>query len=71
MRMYTVIFEQDGEIIASFSTPAADETDARRQVDVFFGVFSREHAEDTPKRGDNVSIRIELTELYMAKRGRR
>ena len=68
MRMYIVIFEQDGEIIATFTTHAADEAAARGQCDAFFEDFSREHPEDTPPRGNDVSIRVELTELHMVKK---
>lgn len=61
MRMYTVIFEQDGETIATFTTHAVDEEGARSQCDAFFQAFSRDHPDDAPPQGDGVSIRVEPT----------
>jgi len=57
MRMYTVIFEQDGETIATVTTHAADEEGARAWCDAFF----REYPEYA--LGDGVRIRVERTKL--------
>lgn len=63
-RMYTVIFEQDGKTVATFTTHAADEDDARNQCDAFFQAFSGDlHPEDVPPRGENVRIRVEPAKL--------
>jgi hypothetical protein len=57
--MYTVIFEQDGETIATFTTHAADEEGARARCDAFF----REYPEYAPHPGNGVRIRVERTKL--------
>jgi hypothetical protein len=65
MRMYTVIFEQDGEPIATITTHAANEEDARVYSQVRLDAFFRENPEDPPQRGGGFTIRVERTELYM------
>jgi len=59
MRMYTVIFEQDGEMIATFTTHAAGEKGARAKCDAFF----RDHPDHAFPLGARVSIRVEQTKL--------
>ncbi len=58
MRMYTDIFEQDGETIAIYSTHAANEEDAGARCDAFF----REYPEHVFPLGDGVTIRVERVE---------
>jgi hypothetical protein len=52
--MYTVIFEQNGEAVATHTMHAADEEDARRRCEA----LSCDHPQ-----GEGVGIRVELTKL--------
>jgi len=63
MRMYTVIIEQDGEALATITTHAADEEDARVRCRAQCDAFFREYPEYAPQPSNGVTIRVERTKL--------
>ena len=58
MQMYTVVYEQDGEVVREFTTHALDETDALVVAQDWFG----DHPEHDEIGLDlaGVTVRVEL-----------
>ena len=60
MRMYSVIFEKDGEAFAGFHTHASNEADAQAQCSAWF----RDHPEYDPlAENPDLVIRVEVTRI--------
>jgi hypothetical protein len=55
MKFYTIIFEKDGETIATFSVHADSESDAQLPANKFF----REHPEHRLADNEGVTVRVE------------
>jgi hypothetical protein len=54
MKMYQVVWERDGERVATYALHAVDETDARSRAEAFF-IEHPEH--DFPRAGAMVRVR--------------
>lgn len=57
--MRTVIFEKDGEVLATYSAPTSDDADALTRCDAFFDKYP-EH--DPRLKDAGLTVRVELTE---------